>query len=352
MKIFFKVLPRHPIAFISLIILLLFYFGMLFSGFIAPFSANTRFPDKSGHPPTRFVFNSEELGFGLQVQKTMRVNDFTGEYVRLKGEYEKVHFFAKGEPYKLWGFISSEIHLFALPSGEPIFILGSDTLGRDLFSRSLHGSWVSLTVGIIGIGVTLVLSILIGGFAGYVGGSVDWILMRISELFILIPGLYLILMFRGLFSTEMGPSESYLLITIILSLVGWPATARIVRGMVHSIKRKDFVVNARLEKVPSVVILWRYIIPQISSLLIVMVALGIPGFILSETTLTYLSLGIAEPAVSWGSLIKEITLDNVAKYPWFLFPALNLLLVTLAFNFQADLLRDINDPHHKTGRGL
>lgn len=345
---FFKLLRHRPLAFASLLTLALFYFAMLFSGFLAPYEATKRFSQMTNHPPTRLQLFSKELGFCLQVQKTFCINDFESRYVRLEGDYLKIKLFAKGSSYKLFGFIPAKRHLFLCDDESyPIFLLGSDSLGRDLFSRLLHGSWVSLTVGIIGISVTILLALLVGGVAGYYGGAIDWILMRISELFILIPGLYLILMFRGLFSTQIGPSESYALITLILSLVSWPATARIVRGMVHSIKRQDFVVNAQLEKIPSLVIILKYITPGISSLLIVMVAMGIPGFILSETTLTYLSLGIAEPAVSWGSLIKDITIDNVQKFPWFLFPALNLLLVTLAFNFLADFLRDLKDPFSK-----
>lgn len=348
-----KAFSRRPLAILSLVVLLFFYIAMLFSDFLAPYRATTRFSEFASHPPMRLRFFSKELGFRLQVQRTFCVNDFTREYVRLEGEFLTVRFFTKGESYRFWGIVPASIHLFLCEdASQPIFLLGSDSLGRDLFSRLLHGSWVSLTVGIIGIFATLFLAILVGGLAGYYGGIIDWALMRISELFILIPGLYLILLFRGLFSSQMGPKESYFLITLILSLVSWPSTARIVRGLVHSLKRQDFVVNAKLERVPSVVILLKYIVPQMGSLLIVMVAMGIPGFILSETTLSYLSLGIAEPAVSWGSLIKDITIDNIQKFPWFFFPALNLLLVTLGFNFLADFIRDLNDPFHKLGRGL
>lgn len=348
-----KALRRRPSALLSVVVLFFFYGTMLFSDGLAPYQATTRFSEFASHPPMRLRLHSKELGWRLQIQRTFCVNDFTREYVRLEGELLPVEIVAKGEPYQLWGMFPCSIHLFLCKDRSfPIFLLGSDSLGRDLFSRILHGSWVSLTVGVIGILVTLFLAILIGGIAGYYGGFLDWILMRISELFILIPGLYLILLFRGLFSSQMGPKESYFLITLILSLVSWPSTARMVRGLVHSLKRQDFVVNAKLEGIPSLVILLRYIVPQMGSLLIVMVAMGIPGFILSETTLSYLSLGIAEPAVSWGSLIKDITVDNIQKFPWFLFPALNLLFVTLAFNFLADFLRDLNDPFHKIGRDL
>jgi peptide/nickel transport system permease protein len=172
--------------------------------------------------------------------------------------------------------------------------------------------------------------------------------MRFSEFFMLIPGLYLILFLRSLLSTRMDPGQTYMMITIILSLVGWPGSARTVRGLVHAVKREEFVQNAQLEMVPAPVIVVSHIIPQIASLLIVSVALSIPGFIMTETTLSYLGLGIVDPAVSWGSLIKRdvTTLSNLMAYPWLLSPVWFLLGSTLAFNFLGDCLRDFFDPYH------
>jgi peptide/nickel transport system permease protein len=172
--------------------------------------------------------------------------------------------------------------------------------------------------------------------------------MRVCEFLMLIPGLYLILFLRSLMGSNMDSGQAYMMITLILSLVGWPGSARTIRGMVHSIKHEEFVQNAQIEMIPSPVIIFSHIIPQIASLLIVSVALSVPGFIMTETTLSYLGLGISDPAVSWGSLIKRevTTIANLRAYPWLLNPVWFLLGVTLAFNFLGDALRDFYDPYH------
>jgi peptide/nickel transport system permease protein len=200
----------------------------------------------------------------------------------------------------------------------------------------------------------MTLAITFGGLAGFYGGKVDWLIMRFSEFFILIPGLYLILFLRSILSRNMTSGQSYMVIVVILSFVGWPGSARLIRGLVHSIKREDFISNAILEGIPTLRIIFGQIIPQMSSILIVSIALGIPGFIMGETVLSYLGLGIVDPAVSWGSLInREIsTLSNLRNFPWFLIPGLFLLITTLAFNFIGDLLRDYLDPWHKDRGGL
>ena len=185
--------------------------------------------------------------------------------------------------------------------------------------------------------------------AGYYGGAVDWTIMRLAELFILIPGLYLILFLRSILSYEWDSGQSFVVITAILSFVSWPGTARLIRGMVHSIKTEDFVAAAQLQGIPALAIIVTQIIPQMASILIVSVALGIPGFILGETVLSYLGLGITDPAVSWGSMLnRNVTqLSNLRSFPWFLYPGVALILVTLAFNFLGDLLRDLFDPYHQ-----
>jgi len=347
MKKFFIYVKTRPAALVSLFFLAVLYLMMLFAEFFAPYSPNTSFPDKSYHP-----LNIRFYGGKLQAQEWRVTNSVTWKYARVRDHYSSLKFFGKGEPYLLWGIIPAQRHLFTTAPGDyPVFILGSDNLGRDLFSRIVYGSRVSLTIGFVATAISLALAGLAGGLSGFFGGFTDWSIMRISEFLMLIPTLYLILFLRSLMANNMDPGQSYMMITLILSLVGWPGSARTIRGMVHAIKREEFVLNAKLEMIPSVVIIFRHIIPQIASLLIVSVALSIPGFIMTETVLSYLGLGITDPAVSWGSLIKRdlSTIANLRAFPWLLSPVWFLLGVTLAFNFIGDALRDFFDPYHIGG---
>jgi len=331
----------------SVICLLILYLTMIFAEFIAPYGANTSFPEQTYHPANVRFYKGK-----LQAQEHRIINTVNWKYVRIQGLYADIKFLGKGEPYKLWGIVPMEHHLFTTGDGYPVFLMGADTLGRDLFSRIIYGSRISLTIGFIATALSLILAILFGGMAGYFGGGTDWAVMRLAEFLMLIPGLYLILFLRSMLSSHMDTGQSYMMITLILSLVGWPGTARTLRGMTHAIKREEFIQNAQLEMIPSPVIIFRHIIPQIASLLIVSIALSVPGFIMTETTLSYLGLGIADPAVSWGSLIKRdiSTLSNLMAYPWLLSPVWFLLGVTLSFNFLGDALRDYFDPYHTVSR--
>jgi peptide/nickel transport system permease protein len=336
--------------------LILLYFSMIFADFIAPYSPTETFKNHPYQQP-ELRWYSKLLGFGPQVQKYVLVDRVAWKYARIKNEYVRIHFFVKGSAYKLFGIIPMDLHLFGTSENYddsedqhyPVFLFGADHMGRDIFSRIFYGSRISLTIGFFGIGISLVLAILFGGIAGFYGGIWDWVIMRFAEFFILIPGLYLILFLRSIIPRNLDSGQSFMLITIILAFVGWPGTARMIRGMVHSIKREDFIEVAKLQGIPSVVIIFKQIIPQMSSILIVSIALGIPGFILGETALSYLGLGIVDPAVSWGSMLnKEITtLANLKNFPWFLIPGFFILLTTLAFNFLGDLLRDLFDPYFR-----
>ncbi|GHV91041.1 hypothetical protein AGMMS50268_15440 [Spirochaetia bacterium] len=344
MKKFLVYLRQRPLCLVSLVLLMLLYTVMLFAEFFAPYAPTLSFADKTYHPPNVRLYHGT-----LQAQEWRVTNTVSWKYARIRDRYTAIHFFGKGEPYKLLGLISADRHLFTTGAGkDPVFLMGADNLGRDLFSRIVYGSRISLTIGFVATAFSLLLAVFFGGLAGYFGGAADWSIMRLCEFFMLIPGLYLILFLRSLLSSNMDSGQAYMMITVILSLVGWPGSARTIRGMVHAIKREEFVLNSQLEMIPSTVIILRDIIPQIASLLIVSIALSIPGFIMTETTLSYLGLGITDPAVSWGSLIKRdiSTLNNLRNYPWLLNPVWFLLGVTLAFNFIGDALRDFYDPYH------
>ena len=367
-------LRQRPVAAASALVLALLYGAMLLAEFLAPYLPTTAFRFHTHQPPS-LSFYSAELGFGPQVQRRVLVDEVTRRYARIRGEHYRVRLLAPGPEYRLWGLVPLRAHLFGTAApylaerggggaaagaadadpwrgggqAYPVFLLGSDHLGRDILSRILYGSRISLTIGFIAIAISLTLAIILGGVAGYYGGAVDWTIMRLAEFFILIPGLYMILFLRSILSYEWDPGRAFIIITLILSGVGWPGTARLIRGLVHSIKTEDFVAAAQLQGIPPLVIIFTQIVPQMASILIVSAALGIPGFILAETALSFLGLGIADPAVSWGSMLRRdvISLSNLRSFPWFLYPGLALLLVTLAFSFLGDLLRDVLDPHRR-----
>lgn len=341
-------IKRKPIAFASLIVLAVLYLFMIFAEFLSPYTPVKTFEENTFHPA-----NIKITARGIKVQEARVLNRVTWEYAYVKGMTHDLKFFTHGEEYKMFGIIKTDIHLFGTEPDEngkvyPAYLFGADNLGRDMLSRMIYGSRISLTIGFVATAISLILSVILGGLAGFFGGKTDWIIMRGAEFFMLIPGLYLILFLRSLLNSKMDSGTSYMIITLILALVGWPGSARTFRGMIHAIKREEFVMNAQLEGIPSLVIIFKYIMPQIASLLIVSTTLSIPGFIMSETTLSYIGLGIADPAVSWGSMInREIsTLSNLSRYPWLLIPVWLLLLVTLAFNFLGDALRDYYDPYH------
>ena len=345
MKRFFDYLKTRPLGLVSVIFLALLYFMMIFAEFFAPYPASLSFENNTFHPA-----NIQLTARGIKVREHRVIDRAVWKYARVKNK-EYIHrlvWFVKGSEYKLFGVFPCRRHLFGSSSEYPAYFLGADNLGRDLFSRIVYGSRISLTIGFVATAASLFLAVLLGGIAGYAGGGTDWSIMRLAEFFMLIPGLYFILFLRSLLNARMDSGASYMIITLILALVGWPGSARTIRGLVHSIKREEFVLDADIEGVPVPVIIFRHIIPQTASLLIVSTALSVPGFIMSETTLSYLGLGISDPAVSWGSLINRdiSTLSNLRNYPWLLYPVLALLAVTLGFNFLGDALRDFFDPYN------
>lgn len=327
---FLQYIKGRPVAIASIAVLVIMYLSMIFAPLITPADPTQTHEGMSFHPA-----NIEWTKKGLKVREYRMIDKSRYYYARVTDECcaHDLKIFSCGRLFSCEDY--------------PVFLLGADNLGRDLYTRIVFGSRISLTIGFVATFLSLILAILLGGVSGYFSGATDWAIMRFAEFFMLIPSLYFILFLRSCLNTKLSSGTSYMIITIILSLVGWPGTARTIRGLTASIKENDYIKDAQLSGVPSVVIIFRYIIPQISSLLIVSVALSVPAFIMSETTLSYLGLGISDPSVSWGSLINRdiSTLSNLRNFPWLLWPACMLLLVTLAFNFLGDALRDFFDPY-------
>ena len=271
----------------------------------------------------------------------------TLELIVAKGNKNFVGLFARGVPYRFLELFTARIHLLASPTGG-FFPLGTDHAGRDLLSRLLHGARVSLTVGLVGAAIIFLLGLLIGGAAGYFGGAADYLLMRFTEVLIAFPGFYLLLALRGTFPPTLNSVQVYFLIVLILSFVGWGSLARIVRGMVLSLRSEDYVLSARALGLGPFKIIRRHVLPNTFSFVIVQVTLTIPAFILGESALSFLGLGITEPQSSWGLMLSASRSYRVVQdFPWILLPGVCIFLAIMAWNFVGDGVRDAVDPRSR-----
>ncbi len=268
-------------------------------------------------------------------------------FILARGNKNFLRFFVRGVPYKFLGLIKMNVHLFGSPTGG-YFPIGTDKTGRDILSRLLYGSRVSLTVGIFGSLISIVLGLLIGGAAGYLGGKVDYVLMRITEVVIAIPSIYLLFTLRASLPIGLTSVQVYMIIVIILSLIGWSTTARVVRGQILAIKTEDFVLSARAMGLSKFKILIKHVLPNTMSYVIVSVTLSIPGYILGESALSLLGLGITEPQSSWGLMLSVGRNFRIVRdFPWVLIPGFMIFLSILAWNFFGDGVRDALDPKSK-----
>ncbi|MEA2065836.1 MAG: ABC transporter permease subunit [Thermotogota bacterium] len=256
-----------------------------------------------------------------------------------------IKFFIRSWEYKLLWLIPSDIHLFGVETPAEVHLFGGDAYGRDVFSRILFGSRISLSIGILGIIITFTLGLIIGGAAGYYGGWADEISMRSTEILMSIPGFYLLISLRAILPVGLPPHITYLLIVVILSFIGWPGMSRVIRGMVLSLKSNEFVEAAMAMGYPDRRVIWKHIIPNTSTYIIVAATLSIPQYIIGEAGLSFLGLGISEPSASWGLMLSQAqNIKSMTEAPWLLVPGLFIFIVVMAFNLLGDALRDALDP--------
>jgi peptide/nickel transport system permease protein len=340
---------RHRIAVVSAVVLAVMYASILVVEFLSPYQQDSRNVQHIYVPPqpVHLFHKGEFIGpFVYALDYKLDMKNLKRTFTENKEKPLKVKFFCRGDKYNWWGVIPGDLHLICPPDGGPMFLLGSDRLGRDMLSRILYGMRISLTIGIFGVAVSIVLGMLLGGLAGYYGGWVDDIVQRVIEVVRSIPHLPLWLALAAILPVTWSPLLIYFGITIILGLIDWTGLARAVRSRLLSLREEDFCVAAQLMGASPKRIIFRHLMPSFMSHLIASATLAIPNMILGETALSFLGLGIRPPITSWGVLLNEAqNINVVVLYPWLMLPIVPVIIVVLAFNFMGDGLRDAADPY-------
>ncbi len=348
-KIMWWKFKRHRIAVISAVILLLFYGSTLVSEVIAPYDLHTRNTQHIYAPPQEIHLFHEgrfvgPFVYGYRMRLDMQT--LKREYTPDPQQVQPVRFFCLGDEYRFWGLVEGSFHLFCPARGGMLYLLGTDRLGRDLLSRIIYGTRISLTVGLLGIVVSFVIGITLGGISGYYGGWVDTLIQRFIEMVRSFPELPLWMALSAALPVNWSPILVFFGITIILGLLDWPGLARAVRSKLLSLREEDFAAAAVLMGAKPSRVIGRHLLPSFTSHLIASATLSVPSMILGETALSFLGLGLRPPVTSWGVLLNEAqNINVVALYPWLMLSVVPVFLVVLAFNFMGDGLRDAADPY-------
>lgn len=342
-------LRQHRLAAGSSVVLVIIYLLALFCEFLSPYNLHTRHTDYIYAPPQRVhIFHKGEFVGPFVYGYSYRLNmeNLKREYTPDPQNVQKLRFFCRGEGYKFWGLFTTEVH-FACPASDGyLFLLGTDRLGRDMYSRILHGAKISLTIGLVGIALSFILGIVIGGIAGYYGGVVDNIIQRLIEILRAFPELPLWMALSATLPVTWSPILVFFGITLILALLDWTGLARAVRSKLLSLREEDYCTAAQLMGARPKRIIGRHLLPGFMSHLIASASLSIPGMILGETALSFLGLGLRPPITSWGVLLNEAqNINVVALYPWLMLPVIPVIIVILSFSFLGDGLRDAADPY-------
>jgi peptide/nickel transport system permease protein len=327
------------------VVILLLYVIILFADFVAPYHFDDQYADGIFAPPTRLRFQNGRVGV-YGVATVLNEDTFAWDFVEDPDSFYPIKFFIRGWEYKLLGLVETDVHLFGVEEPGRVYLWGADQLGRDVLSRVVRGGQISMTVGLVGIAMQLVLGSVIGTASGYLGGAADNLIQRGMELIASLPQIPLWAALAGALPQNMPVIQRFFLISIILSLVNWIGLARQVRGKVLAYREADYTAAARAAGAGDMYIILNHMLPNAASHIIVVAAMAIPGMIGAETALSFLGLGIQPPDVSWGSLLRVAqNVTAVILHPWEMMPAVAVIIAVACFNFLGDGMRDAVDPY-------
>ncbi len=349
-QLMWRKFKKHKLALGSIAVLVILYIGGIFCEFVTPYGLEAR-QIKYIYAPPQHIHFFDEKGFHIHpfvygIKRKIDIETLQKIYSENKTKKYPIYFFVRGEKYKMWNLFPMDIHLFGVKDEGVIFLLGTDRMGRDMFSRIVYGARISLSIGLVGVFLSLVIGLTLGGISGYLGGITDTILQRVIEILRSFPTIPLWMALSAAVPPQWPPLKVYFGITVMLSLIGWTGLARVVRGKLLALREEDYAMAAKIAGCKDTRIISRHLLPGFLSYIIVSMTLSIPAMILAETSLSFLGLGLRPPITSWGVLLREAqNVRTVALHPWLMLPVLFVIITVLAFNFLGDGLRDAADPY-------
>ncbi|MFC7625911.1 ABC transporter permease [Microlunatus sp. GCM10028923] len=349
-RLIWRKFRKHHLARIGAVAVIIIYLVVALAEFLSPTTTDAQNEQYAYAPPQQLHVYHPDHGVGLYVygfQMQQNAETYERTFTVDEGNRIPVGLFVRGAEYRFWGLIPADVHLIGpTEAGQPFYLWGADRAGRDMLSRIVYGSRISLSIGLVGVAVSFVLGLLLGGVSGYYGGKPDTLIQRVIEFLMAIPTLPLWLSLSAAVPSSWGPLTRYFAISVILSVIGWTGMARVVRGRFLSLREEDFITAARLDGCSQPRIIFRHMLPSFSSHMIASLTMSVPAMILGETSLSFLGLGLQSPAVSWGVLLQDAqNIRAIETAPWLMLPGAAIFVTVLSMNFVGDGLRDAADPY-------